>query len=142
MVWLAFTRSPSALEVIELDDIYVNPYMFFMREFVDFFAALADPTRLRLLMLIGDGEVCVCHLQEVIQTNQPKISRHLRYLKEAGLVTSRRNGKWMHYRRVKLSGLRGEMLEQTLGNLANTREGRKDLRSIKNLCCDPIKQNG
>src|SRR2546423_15043102 len=62
------------------------------------FKALADRTRLRLLNLIGDDEVCVCFFVEVLRTNQPKISRHLAYLRKAGLVSARREGKWMHYR--------------------------------------------
>lgn len=63
-----------------------------------FFAALADKTRLRLLNLMRDGEVCVCFFAETLGTNNPKISRHLSYLKRANLVTGRREGKWMHYR--------------------------------------------
>lgn len=63
-----------------------------------FFAALADKTRLRLLNLMRDGEVCVCFFASALGTNNPKISRHLSYLKRANLVTGRREGKWMHYR--------------------------------------------
>src|SRR6476620_3810533 len=62
------------------------------------FKALADRTRLRLIHLLADDEVCVCFFVEVLKTNQPKISRHLAYLRRAGLVTARREGKWMHYR--------------------------------------------
>lgn len=63
-----------------------------------FFAALADNTRLRLLNLMQDTEVCVCFFVEVIGTNQPKISRHLAYLRKAGIVAARRDGIWAHYR--------------------------------------------
>lgn len=66
-----------------------------------FFRALADRTRLRLLNLIGADEVCVCYFVEVIGPNQPNISRHLAYLRRAGLVGARRDGKWMHYRVVE-----------------------------------------
>jgi len=62
-----------------------------------FFRALADRTRLRLLNLIGNREVCVCFFVEILGTNQPKISRHLAYLRRAGIVEARREGKWMHY---------------------------------------------
>lgn len=62
------------------------------------FKALADPTRLRLIHLLGDDELCVCSCVAVLNTNQPKISRHLAYLRRAGLVTARRDGKWTHYR--------------------------------------------
>ena len=62
------------------------------------FRALADNTRLRLIHLLGDDELCVCSCVEVLKTNQPKISRHLAYLRRAGLVAARRDGKWTHYR--------------------------------------------
>ena len=61
------------------------------------FAALADPTRLRLLNLMAGREVCVCNFVEILGQGQPKISRHLAYLRRAGLVAARREGKWMHY---------------------------------------------
>jgi ArsR family transcriptional regulator len=63
--------------------------------------ALADRTRLRLLNLIGSDEVCVCFLVEILGESQPKVSRHLAYLRRAGIVASRREGKWMHYRIVE-----------------------------------------
>ena len=62
------------------------------------FRALADRTRLRLIHLLGDDELCVCSCVKVLKTNQPKISRHLAYLRRAGLVAARRDGKWTHYR--------------------------------------------
>src|SRR5258708_14950238 len=62
------------------------------------FKALADRTRLRLISLIGDSEVCVCFFVAILKTSQPKISRHLAYLRRAGIVKARREGKWMHYR--------------------------------------------
>ena len=64
------------------------------------FKALADPTRLRLIRLLGDNEVCVCSCVEVLKTHQSKISRHLAYLRRAGLVSARRDGKWTHYRLI------------------------------------------
>src|SRR5215211_1468894 len=63
-----------------------------------FFRALADRTRLRLLNLIGEDEVCVCFFVEILGEPQPKISRHLAYLRRAGIVSARREGKWIHYR--------------------------------------------
>src|SRR4051812_19176110 len=64
------------------------------------FRALADPTRLRLVNLMSEQEICVCYFIEVIGAPQPKISRHLAYLRRAGLVAARRQGKWMHYRLI------------------------------------------
>jgi len=62
------------------------------------FRAFADPTRLRILHLLKPGELCVCDIVGVLRLPQPKISRHLAYLRQAGLVLARREGLWMHYR--------------------------------------------
>ena len=62
------------------------------------FKALADPTRLRILGLLLTGEVCVCHIHESLRIPQPKASRHLAYLRRAGLVGTRKAGLWVHYR--------------------------------------------
>ena len=63
------------------------------------FTILSDPTRLRALMLIqSEGEVCVCELTHALKESQPKISRHLALMREAGIVEARREGTWMHYR--------------------------------------------
>jgi ArsR family transcriptional regulator len=63
------------------------------------FNALADPTRLRAIMLIrSEGEVCVCELTHALRESQPKISRHLAYLRDARVVRAQREGTWMHYR--------------------------------------------
>ena len=69
--------------------------------FEQFFKALADHTRLRVIHLLGTEEVCVCSVVAALQTSQPKVSRHLAYLRRAGLVAARREGKWMHYRLVE-----------------------------------------
>jgi ArsR family transcriptional regulator len=64
----------------------------------DAFKALADRTRLRILALLGNNEVCVCHLHDTLGVPQPTMSRHLAYLRRTGLVSARRDGVWMHYR--------------------------------------------
>jgi ArsR family transcriptional regulator len=61
------------------------------------FKALADKTRLRILALLGNNEVCVCHIHDSLGLPQPAVSRHLAYLRRAGLVAVRRDGVWMHY---------------------------------------------
>lgn len=61
------------------------------------YSALSDPTRLRILALLGEGEVCVCHIHASLDVPQPTASRHLAYLRKAGLVSARRDGIWMHY---------------------------------------------
>jgi ArsR family transcriptional regulator len=67
-------------------------------ELAGVFRALSDETRLRILALLKDGEVCVCHIQGGLRLPQPTISRHLAYLRRSGLVAARREGVWMHYR--------------------------------------------
>jgi ArsR family transcriptional regulator len=60
--------------------------------------ALADKTRLRILALLGNNEVCVCHIHDSLGLPQPTVSRHLAYLRRSGLIDARRDGVWMHYR--------------------------------------------
>jgi ArsR family transcriptional regulator len=62
------------------------------------YAALADPTRLRILSLLGEDEIFVCHIHASLDVPQPTASRHLAYLRKSGLVEARRDGIWMHYR--------------------------------------------
>jgi ArsR family transcriptional regulator, arsenate/arsenite/antimonite-responsive transcriptional repressor len=61
------------------------------------FKALADTTRLRIVALLGNNEVCVCHIHDSLGLPQPTVSRHLAYLRRCGLVAARRDGVWMHY---------------------------------------------
>ena len=67
-----------------------------LAEMETLFLALADKTRLRLLNLMRGDEVCVCYFTEVLGESQPKISRHLAYLRNAKIVSARREGKWMN----------------------------------------------
>ena len=101
-----------------------------------FFAALADNTRLRLLNLMQDTEVCVCFFVEVIGTNQPKISRHLAYLRKAGIVAARRDGIWAHYR---ITPPNNEHAAQVLRDiqewLKSDKLMRKDRKQLANFCC-------
>lgn len=110
------------------------------RELATLFAALADPTRLRLLNLMGDREVCVCYFVEILQQTQPKISRHLAYLRKAGLVTARREGKWMHYRvKTPASGSAAAILRQTLAGFRHDKRMQADLALLDRACCQPQK---
>lgn len=103
-----------------------------------FFAALADNTRLRLLNLIGDTEVCVCFFVEVIGTNQPKISRHLAYLRKAGIVAARRDGIWAHYRIVEPKSEHAARLLRDVQEWLKTDEAmQNDRKKLVNICCAP-----
>ncbi len=100
------------------------------------FRALADHTRLRLLNLIGDDEVCVCFFVEVLGTNQPKISRHLAYLRRAGVVAARRDGKWMHYRITEPEDEHaGRVLQEVRRWLVEDGEMRRDRERLIKVCC-------
>ena len=100
-----------------------------------FFAALADRTRLRLIHLIDEDEICVCYFAEVIGTNQPKISRHLAYLKRAGLVSARRDGKWMHYQITNPKNKRAaEIFARIREMLKEDKEMQTDRKNLLNMC--------
>jgi ArsR family transcriptional regulator len=103
-----------------------------------FFAALADNTRLRLLNLMRDTEVCVCFFVEVIGTNQPKISRHLAYLRKAGIVAARRDGIWAHYRIVTPKNENAAKVLDDIQEWLKTDEVmQKDRKKLANVCCAP-----
>jgi ArsR family transcriptional regulator, arsenate/arsenite/antimonite-responsive transcriptional repressor len=100
-----------------------------------FFKALADRTRLRVIHLLGDDEVCVCFFVEVLKTNQPKISRHLAYLRRAGLVSARREGKWMHYRVIEPPDAQAAKIFSELRDwLAKNPEMQRDRARLTRLC--------
>jgi ArsR family transcriptional regulator len=111
-----------------------------------FFRALADYTRLRLINLLGDDEVCVCFFVEVLKTNQPKISRHLAYLRRAGVVSARREGKWMHYRLVEPTDPRAaRIFQEVRGWLQEDEDMQRDRQRLVKVCCatqPPIQLRG
>ena len=103
-----------------------------------FFRALADRTRLRLINLMSGGEVCVCFFVEVLGTNQPKISRHLAYLRRAGIVAARREGKWMHYQiQTPPDPHAAQVLSDLETWLAKDKEMQRDKQQLLKVCCAP-----
>jgi ArsR family transcriptional regulator len=105
---------------------------------VPVFAALADTTRLRLLNLMKDREVCVCYFVEILGQSQPKISRHLAYLRRAGLVLARREGKWIHYRiDPELDSAVQRILRDALEALQPDRQLQHDHDKLERACCQP-----
>jgi ArsR family transcriptional regulator len=107
------------------------------------FAALSDRTRLRLLNLMDGREVCVCYFVEILGQSQPKISRHLAYLRRAGVVAARREGKWMHYRIVvpEHAGA-AKILRETLAAVREEKPMQADLARLSRACCAPQKVAG
>ena len=103
-----------------------------------FFKALADRTRLRLINLMRDDEICVCFFVEVLGTNQPKISRHLAYLRRAGVVSARREGKWMHYRITEpTSPHAARIFREVCAWLKEDAEMQRDRARLIKVCCAP-----
>src|SRR5215813_5211129 len=104
----------------------------------DLFKALADRTRLRLIGLLGDSEVCVCFLVAILKTSQPKISRHLAYLRRAQIVASRREGKWIHYRLVEPPDEHAaHIFREVRASLAEHPELQRDREKLMQVCCAP-----
>lgn len=102
------------------------------------FAALSDRTRLRLLNLMDGREVCVCYFVEILGQSQPKISRHLAYLRRARLVAARREGKWMHYKiAAPPSAGAANILRETLLTLRQDKAMQAELARLNRACCAP-----
>ena len=96
------------------------------------FRALADETRLRILALLQNGEVCVCHIQGGLQLPQPTISRHLAYLRKSGLVEARRDGIWMHYKLAdSASPIISTVLSATMHALTHAATTERDLARME-----------
>src|SRR6266850_1351030 len=105
-------------------------------DLVILFQALADRTRLRLLNIMVGGEVCVCYFVEILDEAQPKISRHLAYLRRAGLVAARRDGKWMHYGLVMpQEPAQAEVLKTVLRVLEANPRMQRDRAALERVCC-------
>lgn len=100
------------------------------------FRAFSDRTRLRILHLLRGGELCVCDLVNVLAVPQPKVSRHLAYLRKAGLVLARKEGLWMHY---QLAPARNPFHDKLLECLANCFQAvpqlAKDTTKLRHTKC-------
>jgi ArsR family transcriptional regulator len=111
------------------------------------FRAFSDPTRLRILRLLQAGECCVGDLVSILELPQPSVSRHLAYLREAGLVNDRKQGLWVYY---SLTSAEGDFHRSLLGCLeccfALVPELQADARRAAELrqsggCCPPEKKD-
>jgi ArsR family transcriptional regulator, arsenate/arsenite/antimonite-responsive transcriptional repressor len=104
------------------------------------FKALADETRLRILGLLLTGEVCVCDIHESLRIPQSKASRHLAYLRRAGLVDTRRAGVWIHYRLGRLADpVLGAIVDAVRHALSHVDTVRRDAERLQSRtgCCVP-----
>ena len=104
------------------------------------FRALADETRLRILALLAAGEICVCNIHGAMAIPQPTASRHLAYLRRTGLVATRRDGLWVHYRiAVPSDPAMASVLAATIDALRSTRGITSDRRKLSGLTAIPLK---
>ena len=111
-----------------------------VERFETLFKALADATRLRIVGLLLTGEVCVCHIHESLRVPQSKVSRHLAYLRKAGLVQTRREGLWIYYRLAESGEPTLKAIEQTVRHvLGHVPDVQQDLARLqrKTGCCLP-----
>lgn len=107
-----------------------------MEHLVTLFSALADRTRLRVMNLLNCGEVCVCFFVEILGESQPKISRHLAYLRRAGVVHARRDGKWIHYSIARPADAgAAAILDSTLAALEHDKQMQRDRVALQRVCC-------
>jgi ArsR family transcriptional regulator len=96
------------------------------------YAALADSTRLRILSLLSEDEICVCHIHASLDVPQPTASRHLAYLRKSGLVAARRDGVWMHYRLARIDNpVVASVVKAALHALTHTTITGKDERRLQ-----------
>lgn len=95
------------------------------------FKALADGTRLRILALLQAGEICVCDIHGSLGLPQPTVSRHLAYLRKAGLVQGRKDGLWVHYRLTVLPDPVAQTVVEAVNHaLSHLEAGEKDRRRL------------
>ncbi|MFV0439135.1 MAG: ArsR/SmtB family transcription factor [Desulfopila sp.] len=102
-----------------------------MKTTAKLFKALADETRLRIVSLLMAGELCVCDVMEVLQLPQSTVSRHLAYLRNAGLVDDRRQGVWMYYRLTGVEGELAPLLHLLPAALGKTDTGERDQEQLR-----------
>jgi len=123
-----------------LEHIYVLTYIIQMLNETDtFFKMLSDSTRLRSLMLMqAEGELCVCELTHTLNLSQPKISRHLAHLREAGVLVARRNGTWMYYRiNSDMQAWALQVLQTTLDGIRDTEPFISDQKMLNAMANRP-----
>ncbi|MEW6663552.1 MAG: ArsR/SmtB family transcription factor [Bacillota bacterium] len=84
-----------------------------MKKLAEFFRALSDETRLKILHMLSSQEMCVCEIIDRLQMSQPAVSHHLKILRQAGLVNDNRDGKWIYY------SINAPMLEMYFASFTN-----------------------
>ena len=107
-----------------------------MKQYTELFRALSDETRMRIMVLLSEGERCVCQIETALEISQTKVSRHLTVLRQAGLVKTRRDGVWMYYSLSSPENCLEEKIFSCFkGCLCKEEVFKKDLKNIKK--CGP-----
>lgn len=102
-----------------------------MKKTARVFKALGDETRLRIMgLLLEGGELCVCDLMEVLDLPQSTVSRHLAYLRNAGLVDDRRQGAWVYYRLIENDGMAGSIVSALRENFDDIEQAGADQKRL------------
>jgi ArsR family transcriptional regulator, arsenate/arsenite/antimonite-responsive transcriptional repressor len=109
-----------------------------MKDALRVFAALSDESRLRLLFALRHGELCVCQLIELMGLSPSTVSKHLSILRDAGLLDSRKEGRWVYYRAADkpvfpIIGKRVGPIFQSLENSAAVKADDRHLRAVKKM---------
>lgn len=97
-----------------------------VRPLTKLFRALGDESRLRIVVLLTHGELCVCHLEQALGLSQPNVSRHLGILRMAGIVDARRDGTWVYY---KLADQEHDAVQQILATLTEAFGAERSIRA-------------
>jgi ArsR family transcriptional regulator len=98
------------------------------------YKALADATRLRILTLLVEGEVCVCEIHDTLRLPQPTVSRHLAYLRRTGLVAARRDATWMHYRLADVDPVVKGIVQHAAHAMSHVSDATRDRRRFESCC--------
>lgn len=107
-----------------------------MDTLVTFFKALADPNRMRIVaLLLEAGELCVCDIERVLEIPQARVSRHLTFLRNAGVVKARRNGQWMHYALTPCCALENGVYRELRKSLAAVPQLASDRDMLQRTAC-------
>ena len=98
------------------------------------YKALSDATRLRILTLLVEGEVCVCEIHDTLRLPQPTVSRHLGYLRRSGLVEARRDATWMYYRLADVDPVVKGVVQHAAHAMSHVSTATKDRRRFESCC--------
>jgi len=114
-----------------------------MDEVVQIYKALSEEMRLRIMMLLTHGELCVCDLMAIFNEPQSKISRHVAYLKNSGLITGKRVGVWMHYSvKENMDEIARAQLDFMSRHLSGREWSREDFKKMEEVKAQKLCEEG